>query len=151
MKLRYSEIPFPPYAFRPGQNPHPRKDPKGHHYGKTEAISPRTSPEGWKKTPLYLYGVDLFNHHYYWEAHEAWESLWKALDPLSNHALFLQGLIQLSASHLKKALHEGEGERLLFAEAWKKLQRVKKSMGSSVMGIRIDDLQKDPTQIILVD
>ncbi len=28
----------------------------------------------------FLWGLDLFNHGYYWEAHEAWEGLWQVAD-----------------------------------------------------------------------
>ncbi|TGQ49534.1 DUF309 domain-containing protein, partial [Mesorhizobium sp. M1C.F.Ca.ET.210.01.1.1] len=27
---------------------------------------------------MFRWGIDLFNHGYYWEAHEAWEPLWHA-------------------------------------------------------------------------
>ncbi|HZR47351.1 MAG TPA: DUF309 domain-containing protein [Candidatus Manganitrophaceae bacterium] len=53
----------------------------------------------------YLHGVDLFNRFYFWEAHEVWEALWKSHPPESDPALFVQGLINLSASLLK--LHMG--------------------------------------------
>ncbi|MER9007639.1 DUF309 domain-containing protein [Mesorhizobium sp. M0862] len=26
---------------------------------------------------MFRWGIDLFNHGYYWEAHEAWEPLWQ--------------------------------------------------------------------------
>lgn len=148
MKLRYCDIPFPPYAFRPGKNPHPRRDLKGHHFGKREEVSPPTSPDDWKSTLLYLYGIDLFNHEYYWEAHEVWESLWKGLDSSGTHALFLQALIQLSASHLKHVLKEEEGRRLHFSAAEKKFHDIQKEVGPNYMGIDMDQLLRQPTQII---
>ena len=30
---------FPPYAFLPGRDPHPRQDPRVHSYGTVEAIA----------------------------------------------------------------------------------------------------------------
>ena len=45
--------------------------------------------------------MDLFNHRYYWEAHEAWEDLWKTAPQSSALARFLRGLIQLAAMHIK--------------------------------------------------
>jgi len=50
---------------------------------------------------MYLYGIDLFNHHYWWEAHEAWEIVWKCVPRFSRSGLFLQGLIQITAAMLK--------------------------------------------------
>ena len=41
-------------------------------------------------------GADLFNRGLHWEAHEAWEQLWLALD--DEPKLFVQGLIQVAAA-----------------------------------------------------
>jgi hypothetical protein len=48
----------------------------------------------------------LFNHGYYWEAHEAWEPLWRAADRSASAGRFLKGLILLSASGVK--LRQGQ-------------------------------------------
>ncbi len=48
-----------------------------------------------------MYGVDLFNLGYYWEAHEAWEELWNACDRSGCTADFLKGLIKLAAAGVK--------------------------------------------------
>ena len=68
---------FPPYAFQPGKHPHPTRDPKGHSYtGEPEPPADYFEPEEWRDNEDYLFGVDLYNHGYLWEAHEAWESIW---------------------------------------------------------------------------
>ena len=43
----------------------------------------------------------LFNHGYYWEAHEAWEALWQSANRGSPLRAFLKGLILLSATGVK--------------------------------------------------
>jgi predicted metal-dependent hydrolase len=48
----------------------------------------------------YAFGVDLYNHGYFWEAHEAWEGLWREADDPARRA-FLQGLILCAAAALK--------------------------------------------------
>jgi predicted metal-dependent hydrolase len=48
-----------------------------------------------------LHGLDLFNHGYYWEAHEVWEDLWKACGRTGPTACFLKGLIQLAVAGVK--------------------------------------------------
>lgn len=61
----------------------------------------------------YLYGIDLYNHYYWWEAHEAWEVLWlhSARESCDRH--FYQGLIKASAALLKGHLQQMRGiERL---------------------------------------
>ena len=91
---------FPPYRHVPGVTPHPINDPQGHSYGLEEADDESIPPpEVWRENEDYLYGVDLHNFAYWWEAHEAWEGLWnKAGD---DYRMFLQGLIQISASLIK--------------------------------------------------
>jgi len=46
-------------------------------------------------------GVTLFNHGYYWEAHEAWERLWQAMPRDSAATRLLQDLIVLAAARVK--------------------------------------------------
>jgi hypothetical protein len=43
----------------------------------------------------------LFNHGYYWEAHEAWEGVWIAAGRAGVDANFLKGLIKLAAAGVK--------------------------------------------------
>ncbi|MDQ3732184.1 MAG: DUF309 domain-containing protein [Pseudomonadota bacterium] len=59
----------------------------------------------WRETDAYLYGVDLFNHGYWWEAHESWEVCWVAAGRRTEIGLFVQGLIQVSVACLKR--HQG--------------------------------------------
>lgn len=59
---------FPPYAYLPGRNPHPVRNPTGHSYH----VGPLpVATEASLGSDAFLWGVDLFNHGYYWEAHEA--------------------------------------------------------------------------------
>ena len=45
--------------------------------------------------------ADLLNHGFYWEAHEAWETLWHAAGRKGEIADFLKGLIKLAAAAVK--------------------------------------------------
>jgi predicted metal-dependent hydrolase len=58
-------------------------------------------PESWSTCKTYLRGVDLFNHGYFWEAHETWESLWRVAKPRGTVSRFLKGLIKLAAACVK--------------------------------------------------
>ena len=51
-------------------------------------------------------GVDLFNNHYFWEAHEIWEGLWK--ERSGSERDFLQAMILLSAALLQEHLARDE-------------------------------------------
>jgi Domain of unknown function (DUF309) len=48
----------------------------------------------------YLHGIDLFNHGFYWGAHEAWEGLWVACGRRGPTATYLQAL-NLAAAGFK--------------------------------------------------
>jgi hypothetical protein len=93
--------PFPPYTYVPGRTPHPFSDPQGHrHQLQSQPPSP-PDPESWQRSRPFLYGVDLFNHGFYWEAHETWEGLWHAAGRKGVIADFLKGLIHLAAAGVK--------------------------------------------------
>jgi uncharacterized protein len=103
--------PLPSYAYIPGLTPHPTRDPDGHSYGASpEKIEPPV-PEQWRACGGYLYGIDLFNHGFYWEAHEAWEGLWVACGRRGATATFLQGLINLAAAGFKARWGNARGMR----------------------------------------
>ena len=95
------DIPFPPYSFVPGRSPHPVSDPAGQQYGVTPAPVRPIDPANWHQSRDYLRALDLFNHGYYWEAHEAWEGLWHAAGRTGLLADFLKGLIKLAAAGVK--------------------------------------------------
>ena len=94
---------FPPYAFVPGKNPHPRRDPKGHSYGRPEPAAEPFPPEEWKKSAIYLRGIELFNNGYFWECHEMLEAIWHAVGHETPQGQFLQGIIQVAASYLHRS------------------------------------------------
>ena len=67
-------------------------------------------------------GADLFNRRQYWEAHEAWEDLWLALE--DDPKLFVQGLIQVAAAgHKAFAQNQPRGCVMLLGTALEKLER----------------------------
>lgn len=99
---RYTDRPFPSYRFIPGKSPHPTRNPNGHSYNKPLEELTSFASKQWQTCDVYLYGIDLFNYGYWWEAHEALENVWIAAGRKTETGLFIQGLIQISAAHLKK-------------------------------------------------
>ena len=112
---RYSSQDFPPYRYVPGLHPHPTNRLDGHSYGEEDEESGKWDSELWKDNQEYLFGIDLYNYHYYWEAHEAWEGLWIASIRNSSEHRFLQGLIKLGAALLKIRMAEYEIQDLIGA------------------------------------
>lgn len=120
---RYSERTFPPYQHQPGRTPHPERDPAGHMYGKTQPPPTTFEPDRWQENELYLYGVDLFNHGYWWEAHAQWELLWQVTDRSATASSFLQGLIQVAAALVQHRAGRAEGARKLARKGVARLRR----------------------------
>ena len=136
---RYCQRPFPAYRFIPGQSPHPTRDPKGHSYGKEESALASFDMDCWHDCEPYLYGVDLFNHRYWWEAHEAWEIVWKCVGRSSQTGLFVQGLIQVAAAMLKAELRQRSGAERLVRTGTDKLSMVRGNyLGVKVASFAID-------------
>lgn len=96
--------PFPPYAFIPGKFPHPEKA-GGHMENEEVAVSPLTE-DSFFENEGYLYGIDLFNHGYFWESHVWWEALWNEAGRKGDTADFLKALIKLAAGGVKEGLDQ---------------------------------------------
>ena len=136
---RYTQVPFPPYAFVPGRNPHPHLSPKGHRFqpdrvpGQTPRLPP---PERWRESTVYLLGCDLYNHAYWWEAHEAWETLWRLTARAGTQGRFLKTLIQVTASHLILSMGKAAAAAHLLARARSNADHVcYATPGPSYMGV----------------
>jgi hypothetical protein len=141
---RYSTRDFPPYTYVPGSGtPHPVSDPRGHMHNHTEEISPTLDPRHWCENETYLYAVDLFNHGFYWEAHEAWESLWHAAGHHGQMADFLKGLIKLAAAGVKQLEQNPAGVNRHLARAAELLSSVGES---NFCGVNLAVLIADASQ-----
>ena len=94
-EARYSSRPLPQVAFVPGVS--------------TRADRPTAPPPRPGSVDLdalatnddFRFGVDLFNHGFPWEAHEAWEPLWFAAPRDRTERALLQGLIHAAAAAVK--------------------------------------------------
>lgn len=94
MIARYSTRPLPASPYIPGVS---RRD---------ERPAPAAPREAIDIAALavdddFRYGVDLFNHGFPWEAHEAWEPLWRAAPRHGSEHALLHGLIHAAAAAVK--------------------------------------------------
>lgn len=105
---------LPASRFFPGLTPrHALRQPAAVH-------GPWTASQ-WPTLQPYLRGVDLFNRWYFWEAHEEWESLWRAHPPQSEPARYVQGLIAAAAALLKLRMGQARAARTLSTAACERL------------------------------
>ena len=99
-------VKLPAYAYLPDSGlPHPTRHPQGHSFGH----SPAVSETDWET------GMALFAAGYYWEAHEAWEGLWRQAVGLDGQRL--RGMIQLAAALLKLRQGNARGAASLWAKS----------------------------------
>jgi hypothetical protein len=101
--------PLPPYAYVPGRTPHPQRDADGHGVQLDAAAVLAVHPADWHGSAAFCYGVDLFNAGYPWEAHEAWEDLWRAYPDGAPACTMLAGLIKLAAAGVKARVGNPRG------------------------------------------
>lgn len=94
-------------------------------------------------TPRYLWGVDLYNHHCFWEAHEEWEELWKAALGAGAARDFLQGLIQCAAACLKGADGQWGPCLSLGTKGLAKLSRVLETQGDRYQDLDVRQYSED--------
>lgn len=141
---------FPPYTFVPGRTPHPVRDPGGHLFGQTPELPPPLDPERWQDSRAYLHGIDLFNHGYYWEAHEVWEGLWRAAGRTGRTGDFLKGLIKLAAAGVKVRQGQPRGIASHAAGAAELFRDILRHLGgvdARYLGLRLHDLLAFAAQI----
>ncbi|MFL5244379.1 MAG: DUF309 domain-containing protein [Gemmataceae bacterium] len=135
--------PLPAYAFVPGRFPHPVSDPLGHSYKRTRETIDLPQPQDWSNCEAYLYGIDLFNHGYYWEAHETWEDLWFACGRTGAMADFIKGLIQLAVAGVKVREGISEGVRRHAERAGELFEQTVSRLGGKsphYMGLELNQL-----------
>jgi predicted metal-dependent hydrolase len=138
------DAPLPPYAFVPGGRfPHPTRDPGGHRYGASIEKPPSFDAAKWRDCKAYLVGIDLFNHGYYWEAHEAWESIWHVCGRRGLAGDFLRALIHLAAAGVKVRENRPGGISRHAASAemlFRRVAEMLRSFDSCYMGLRLREL-----------
>lgn len=116
---------FPAYRYVPDVEPHPSTDPRGHSYGAAEEpleLGDLRLPRDWRSVGDYLYGIDLFNAAFFWEAHESWEAIWHAVGHETLVGRCVQGLIQAAAALLQHHRGRVGGARTLLERSRSNLE-----------------------------
>jgi predicted metal-dependent hydrolase len=99
--------------------------------------APYLTAERWRDHEAYLWGVDLYNHGFGWEAHEAWEGLWRAAKHDDAQATFVQGLIQCAAARVKASMGDEAATQRLLERGLARLSHVQAQQGDRYMGLEL--------------
>lgn len=140
-RKRYSQKSLPSYIFVPGQNPHPKKE-GGHMEGKGEPVAAPLNPNHPEESPEFCFGIDLFNHRYFWESHVYFEALWNAHNRQGEIADFLKALIKLSAAGVKNSLNQPALALDHYQRALELLEDIKFKSGITFLGFDLEELLK---------
>ena len=122
---------LPAYAFVPG-GPWPHPNRAEGVVRPTGTVAP-ISGRDWHRSARYLRGFRLFNAGYYWEAHEAWESLWHAHGRRGPTADLLKALIRFAASGVKVRERQPRGAIIHAREAARLFEAVMEASGWTVL------------------
>lgn len=142
---------LPPYSYVSGKFPHPTRDQQGHSYGAVEPQVAIIRKEEWRECEAYLWGIDLFNHGYYWEAHETWEAVWHAAGRKGVITDFCKALIKFAAAGVKAREGRPEGVRRHAQRAKQLLQSVAAVSGNgnqNFMGLSLETLERNADELI---
>lgn len=140
---------LPPYAFVPGGPwPHPTGSPEGYSFGITEPKARAIEDDNWHASDEFRAGVSLFNAGYYWEAHEAWESLWHAHGRIGPNADVLKGLIKLAAAGVKVRERQPHGVVTHARRAGELFEKVRSSGVSRLFGLDLGALDGHARAIV---
>lgn len=101
-----------------------------------------TSPTDWHGDPAWRLGVHLFHHGYFWEAHEAWERLWRRCAPGSEERELLHVLLHYSASALHYRCGRFHAARDVALRAAERLRKLRERGTKKVMGLGLARLAK---------
>lgn len=135
---------LPSYRHTPGLTPHPRTSPSGHAVAQPEPSCPPLTVDNWSQHESWLWGIDLYNAAYWWEAHEHWEAAWRQADRGQATAHLLQGVIQLSAALIKWNLGNERGRSGLWQRSRGHLTAVAQPRW---LGVDVDGLIKATEQL----
>jgi len=132
---------LPPYSYVPGLFPHPTSDERGHSFGRKEPPPQPLDEARYRDNATYRFAIDLFNHGFYWEAHEEWESLWHVAGRHGATADFLKGLIKLAAAGVKAREGRAAGVRQHAERAGELFRSVQANGGREAMfGLSLTNL-----------
>jgi len=127
---------FPEYRHIPGHN----LELQGRFGHSEDPITDLPAPAAWRDNTDYLFGVDLFNHAYWYEAHAIWNPLWHGAT--GNYRLFINGLALVSDALLLHHQRDLRGLHDQLSTGTGKLTAVLNDEGDVYMGLNLHLLMR---------
>ncbi|MBZ0215578.1 MAG: DUF309 domain-containing protein [Fimbriimonadaceae bacterium] len=116
--VRYADYPLPAHRYLPGIN---------------------ERPDGLKipVSAAFAYGVDLFNHGCWWEAHEIWEDVWLDQPQQSLNRLAMAVLINAANLNLKITLGKPNAAHRLERDIAERFDEWTRRGGETLFGVDV--------------
>jgi hypothetical protein len=130
-------IPLPPHAHLPGVNARPDA---AWFAAVKAACPPIAAGQGPAANPAWIYGLQLLNAGYFWEAHEVLEPVWMNATPNSRERHLVQALIHLANAALKLKMGRRQAAGRIAALASESLGRAFARNAVPLLGLKVDDV-----------
>ncbi|PIE89864.1 MAG: hypothetical protein CR997_09125 [Acidobacteria bacterium] len=96
------------------------------------------SAKNWRHNRTYLYGLDLFNEGFYWEAHEAWGELFRSAFGLDAYQrFFFQALVQLAAAMVHVRNKKKSAAFFTYEKGRRKIAAISAAFGDQYLGLHL--------------
>ncbi len=94
-----------------------------------------------ERHPEFARGIALFNAGHHWEAHEAWEAVWKDAKAAGDVSIasFVQGLIWCAAAWVKRRTGEPRGASLHAERVAVRMAELRQVVGDRCLGLSLDE------------
>jgi len=108
--------------------------------GSAPEEAPWAPEEHWWRDDRFLFAADLFDHRFYWEAHEAWEAMWHFAADGTPVRDLLQSLIQCAAAALQHHMGRQTGAEHLLERAEARLQPWLDRGHGAIYGVIVEEI-----------
>lgn len=125
----------PSHAYIPGRNArHPEE-----YFDEFKEGIESFLPDRLHDSVAWQLGLKLYRNCYFWEAHEMFEFIWKLCPPNSAEKLFVQAIIQLANSGLKRKMGMERAAINLHSEANRLAQEAFSRSQGKIFGFTTKD------------
>jgi predicted metal-dependent hydrolase len=111
-------------------------------------------PPAWKPVAAaqqdarFLFAADLFDHRFFWEAHEAWEAMWHEAPQADPRRDLLQSLIQCAAAALQHHMGHARAAVSLLGRAKERMAPWIQQHGPHIYGVDTAAILSDTAALL---
>ncbi|OED38503.1 hypothetical protein AB833_19365 [Chromatiales bacterium (ex Bugula neritina AB1)] len=131
-------LPLPEFCHIPGETVSADMEPLAMACRMAAAETLDSNAEG---NYAWRYGLRLFNHGFFWEAHEVLETVWLNAVPNCCERHLVQAVIHLANAALKRRMNRHNAVDRLLALGSESLERAFPGDSAALMGIQLENIR----------